>query len=606
MSGHEEIRMAESSGSQPMRQTESPTLRLQPGSRVAVLGGGPAGSFFGYFLLDAASRAGLDIGVDIYEYRDFKVPGPQGCNMCGGIISESLVQFLAAEGIALPPQVVQRGIGSYTLHTDTGSVRIATPLQEKRIGAVHRGPGPRDQKVAVWDSFDGHLQRLARERGAVVRNERVDAITWPAGRPALTTKSGETTEYDLLAVAVGVNSTTLKLFEGKELSYRPPESTKTHIREYKLPREEIDKYLGDSMHVFLLNIPRLEFAALIPKGDYVTVCLLGDDIDTELINQFLGAPEVKQCFPPSWQAEQVSCKCSPRINVQGAQNPFADRVVFIGDSGVTRLYKDGIGAAYRTAKAAAETAVLHGVSRDDFDRHYAPICQHIEVDNRIGKGVFAMARTAQKYRFARNAIVRMAAAEQTKPPQSRRMSMILWDMFTGSASYREIVRHAAHPRFMTSFASAVGGALLSRRRRERVLVGGNGKRVSELGRVYQDGEDIIRQGEIGNCMYVIQDGFVEVIKDVDGKFLRVAELGPGEFFGEMSLFERISRSATVRAVGHARVLTIDKGALLGRIQEDPGLAFRMLEKLCTRIRVERTQAPVEVSASPYESRADPS
>jgi len=34
------------------------------------------------------------------------------------------------------------------------------------------------------------------------------------------------------------------------------------------------------MHVFLLDIPRLEFAAIIPKGDYATVCLLGEDIET--------------------------------------------------------------------------------------------------------------------------------------------------------------------------------------------------------------------------------------------------------------------------------------------------------------------------------------
>jgi flavin-dependent dehydrogenase len=596
--------MIESAASTSPGRTEAMPLRLQPDSRVAVLGGGPAGSFFAYFLLDAAMRADLRVGIDVYEYRDFATPGPQGCNMCGGIISESLVQFLATEGISLPPQVVQRGIASYTLHTDTGSVRIATPLEEKRIGAVHRGPGPRDQKVAVWDRFDGHLQRLAREKGAVVRNERVESIAWPSGRPALTTKGGETREYDLLAVAVGVNSTTLKLFEGKELSYRPPESTKTHIREYKLPREDIDQYLGDSMHVFLLNIPRLEFAALIPKGDYVTVCLLGDDIDTALIDQFLGTPEVKQCFPPTWQPEQVSCKCSPRINVQGALHPFGDRVVFIGDSGVTRLYKDGIGAAYRTAKAAAETAVLHGVSVGDFDRHYAPVCQHIEIDNRIGKGVFAVARAAQKYRFARNAIVRMVAAEQGKPAKARRMSMILWDMFTGSASYREIVKHAAHPRFAMGFAGAVGGSLLSWGRVKRTVPIGGGKRGGELGRVYEDGEEIIRQGEIGNCMYVIQDGSVEVVKEVDGKQLRMAELGAGEFFGEMALFERIARSATVRAVGRARVLTIDKGALLGRIQQDPGLAFRMLEKLCNRIRVERTQAPVELPAAPHESRVD--
>jgi len=87
---------------------ETHSLQLEDGSRVAVVGGGPAGSFFAYFLLDMAGRAGLNLQVDIYEPRDFSRPGPPGCNMCAGIVSESLVQMLAAEGINLPEKVFAR------------------------------------------------------------------------------------------------------------------------------------------------------------------------------------------------------------------------------------------------------------------------------------------------------------------------------------------------------------------------------------------------------------------------------------------------------------------------------------------------------------------
>ena len=55
----------------------------------------------------------------------------------------------------------------------------------------------------------------------------------------------------------------------------------------------------------------------------------------------------------------------------------------IGDCGVTRLNKDGIGAAYRTAKAAARTAIFEGVSAEDFRKHYWPVCQAISGDNRF-------------------------------------------------------------------------------------------------------------------------------------------------------------------------------------------------------------------------------
>jgi hypothetical protein len=140
------------------RSRTSDTLELESGSRVAVIGGGPAGSLFTYFLLEFADRIGLDLAVDMYEPRDFSKPGPAGCNMCGGIISETLVQNLAAEGISLPDTVVQRGIDSYVLHMDVGTVRIETPLSERRIAAVHRGGGPRDIKVQKWESFDHYLQ----------------------------------------------------------------------------------------------------------------------------------------------------------------------------------------------------------------------------------------------------------------------------------------------------------------------------------------------------------------------------------------------------------------------------------------------------------------
>lgn len=85
---------------------------LQQGCRIGVVGGGPAGSFFSYFLLDMAREIDVDLHLDVYEPRDFSKPGPTGCNMCGGIISESLVQTLAAEGIELGPEVIQRAIDS--------------------------------------------------------------------------------------------------------------------------------------------------------------------------------------------------------------------------------------------------------------------------------------------------------------------------------------------------------------------------------------------------------------------------------------------------------------------------------------------------------------
>lgn len=439
-----------------------PALQLTDGSRIGVVGGGPAGSFFAIMLLDLAQRVGLEVAVDIYEPRDYSTPGPPGCNMCGGIISETLVQNLASEGIPLPPTIVQRGIDSYHLHMDVGDVLIETPLQEKRIGSVYRGPGPRDIQEIKWGSFDGHLLTLATQRGAKVVHERVTDISFKNGLPILKSRDGDPQQYDLLTVATGVNATTKRLIEDLNLAYELPSTTKTHIREFYMGQEAISEVLGSSMHVFLLDIPRLEFAAFIPKGDYVSLCLLGDDIDKELISTFLDAPEVQGIFPEGWDFENPSCQCSPRINTQGAIQPYADRIVFVGDIGVTRLYKDGIGAAYRTAKAAASTAVFQGISAQDFEKHYMPICKKIGSDNSIGKLVFLVTRQIQKRQFARRAVLHMTEKEQRSLGGDRGMSTVLWDMFTGSAPYREILLRTLKPSFWTRLIGELSRALFSR------------------------------------------------------------------------------------------------------------------------------------------------
>jgi CRP-like cAMP-binding protein len=108
--------------------------------------------------------------------------------------------------------------------------------------------------------------------------------------------------------------------------------------------------------------------------------------------------------------------------------------------------------------------------------------------------------------------------------------------------------------------------------------------TGELGRLYKNGEVIVRQGEVGDCMYVIQEGHVEVFQERNGEKTKLAELGRGDIFGEIALFESYIRSATVRALGQARVLTIDKKILFRRVHEDPSLVLRIIEKMAKRIR----------------------
>jgi len=120
-----------------------------------------------------------------------------------------------------------------------------------------------------------------------------------------------------------------------------------------------------------------------------------------------------------------------------------------------------------------------------------------------------------------------------------------------------------------------------------------------LGKVYEDGEIIVRQGDAGDVMFVIQEGQIEVLKETDGQETRLRIAKEGEFMGEMAIFERVNRSATLRAMGKVRVLTIDKKNFLRRVHEDPSLAFRIVKTMSSRIR----ELSDEIARLKHEPRA---
>jgi CRP-like cAMP-binding protein len=112
--------------------------------------------------------------------------------------------------------------------------------------------------------------------------------------------------------------------------------------------------------------------------------------------------------------------------------------------------------------------------------------------------------------------------------------------------------------------------------------------AGDLGEAFENGEVIIREGEVGDCMYVVQEGQVEVYVNSGADEIILNVLLPGAFFGEMTLFDKDVRSASVRALGPARILTVDRKNLMRRVHEDPALAFRLVETMSHRIRRQTT------------------
>ena len=94
------------------------------------------------------------------------------------------------------------------------------------------------------------------------------------------------------------------------------------------------------------------------------------------------------------------------------------------------------------------------------------------------------------------------------------------------------------------------------------------------------GEVLVRQGGLGREFVVILDGSARVERD--GKL--VARLRRGEFFGEMSLIDRKTRSATVTADTPMVLLVVQTRYFAGLLDTVPGLQRRILATLCERLR----------------------
>lgn len=184
-------------------------------------------------------------------------------------------------------------------------------------------------------------------------------------------------------------------------------------------------------------------------------------------------------------------------------------------------------------------------------------------------------------------MLRMILSEQAKPGRQRRMSTVQWDMYTGSGSYKEILMRTLHPAFLLRLAwDVLVSALPLRRERPTVTGPGDGALPSDgsLGKTYEPGAVILRQGDLNERMYVIQEGQVALLHQEKGEEVFVGVRSAGEVVGETAIFEREVQPSTVQALSQVRLLTVDKDSFLKRIHHDPSLAFRLFQLMSRRVR----------------------
>ena len=371
-------------------------LGLENHARIAVIGAGPAGCFFAHTMLQLAARLNRAVQITLFDGKDFTQPGPVGCNMGAGVLTTSLLQHLQTERLYPPESRIQREVSGYYLQMRDEGIDIMPPGQQHRILTVYRGNGPRFCKGQGLISFDDFLLEQVKVEGVHVIQQPVRAITLPRNRlnPIRLSygfKGQESTfEADLVVGAFGVNSSMIRLIENLGFDYRAPRLLRLCQAELPLPADYIQRRLKNRIFTFNLGLEGIHFAAWVPKVNHVsmTVVCVRDATKEDLLT-VLEHPAVRQWLPSGWKPPLHICSCYPRIPLKAAVQPYADRIVIIGDACCSRYFKNGIESAYITARLAAQTALNVGVSRKAFRRGYGKVLRRTLIrDNRYGRSLF--------------------------------------------------------------------------------------------------------------------------------------------------------------------------------------------------------------------------
>ncbi len=104
-------------------------------------------------------------------------------------------------------------------------------------------------------------------------------------------------------------------------------------------------------------------------------------------------------------------------------------------------------------------------------------------------------------------------------------------------------------------------------------------------RSFREGGVIIKQGNSGIGLYVICSGKVKIVKETaGGEKLDIAELGPGDFFGEMAVLDNAPRSADVIALEESKCLVLSAWDFNARMKVHPEIAMEILPVVVKRFR----------------------
>ncbi len=114
-------------------------------------------------------------------------------------------------------------------------------------------------------------------------------------------------------------------------------------------------------------------------------------------------------------------------------------------------------------------------------------------------------------------------------------------------------------------------------------------------RTFKAGAEIIKEGSFSEAMFLILNGKVRVEKEISGRPRRIWYLAPGDCFGEMSLFDKLPRSASVYAETDMDALIMYRVEMEEMFEKHPHIAYRVMVQLFRTVSIRMRQVLAQLA-----------
>jgi 2-polyprenyl-6-methoxyphenol hydroxylase-like FAD-dependent oxidoreductase len=420
---------------QPIRRRDG----LPPGTRIAVIGGGVAGTAFVRRLLTLSRQSGRPLDVTLLDQID--------CNYCAGLMTRLARETLRSlYDLEVPEELILTRVDHCVYLNRYGGITVRvdepliTMLRTERFGEVGFDDSFKYRILEGLPGVNGELHVLDPASATEI-------IPPSAGRPGRVRyrERGhlQTLEADVIVVATGLRSLERQVMQDfiARTDYQPPPLMPASVTEVDASDARLNR-LGDTT-LIADSLLAHGFASVIPKRpNWVTVTSLQTSLDRATLDALFAEPALRAYIDLPLVSHHLRCRvvCQSRVFTGPARRFYGDGWLLLGDlTGYGRVLKDGYFAALVGADLAANCLINYGASAAALARHYhRPLRHHFGKDNAVGMFLFRMNDRLGRRAWFGRWFMTAAQAEEAGDPRGGPLHAAVRAILTGELSYAAI------------------------------------------------------------------------------------------------------------------------------------------------------------------------